>query len=110
MSKMSQVEESSGNVFADIGLPDAAAKFVRAQLAFYISNHIKSLKLTQASIGQKLGLSQPDVSRLVNGRPTGFSTDRLIALLESLGQDVDITIRPRKATTRVQIPEYEAAE
>ncbi len=110
MSKMSYAEESSGNVFADIGLQDAGAKFVKAQLAFYLSNHIKGLKLTQAAVGQILGLSQPDVSRLVNGRPTGFSTDRLIELLDNLGQDVDIAIRPRKLPTRVHVPEYEAAE
>ena len=104
------VEESSGNVFADIGLPDAGIELAKAQIAIHIAEHIKALKLKQSEVGRKLGLSQPDVSRLVNGRPTGFSTDRLIALLNALDLDVNISIQPRKLIAEVRVTELVAAK
>ena len=56
--------------------------------------------LTQVQAGERLGISQPDVSKLMNARFTGYSTDRLIALLNALEVDVDIVVRPRKETRR----------
>lgn len=59
---------------------------------------VKAHRLRQAEAGKRLGLKQPDVSKLVHGRHTGFSTDRLIALLNALQIDVEIILRPQGKT------------
>src|SRR5208282_3384546 len=84
------VVEGTGNVFEDIGFSkrEAAELLVKAELTRQIYNRIKSLGLTQLQASRRLGISQPDVSKLVNARFTGYSTDRLIALLNSLNVDV----------------------
>ena len=94
MSKKPVVTPGSGNVFEDIGLPDAAGALFKAELTYQISRRIKALGLTQSQAGVRLGLSQPDVSRLMKGRRSGFSTDRLLALVIALDLDVDIVVRP----------------
>lgn len=102
------VTPGSGNVFADLGLPEAAAELIRAQLTYQLAKRIEALGLTQTAAAQRLGLSQPDVSRLMKNRPTGFSTGRLLALLNALDLDIDIVLRPASApphTARVRILE-----
>jgi predicted XRE-type DNA-binding protein len=93
------VVEGTGNVFEDIGFSkrEAAELQVKAELTRQIYNRIKSLGLTQLQASRRLGISQPDVSKLVNARFTGYSTDRLIALLNALNVDVDIVVRPRSS-------------
>jgi predicted XRE-type DNA-binding protein len=94
MSKGKAVTGGSGNVFADLGMPDAEGELVKAQLTFQIAKRIKELDLTQTAAAVRLGISQPDVSRLMRRRSTGFSTDRLLALLTALDIEVDIVLRP----------------
>ena len=96
--KSARVTRGSGNVFADFGFKreEAAELQIKAELARQIYNRIKALGLTQVEAAARLGLSQPDVSKLMNARCTGYSTDRLIALLNALEVDVDIVVRPRK--------------
>ncbi len=94
------VIEGSGNIFADLGLPDAKNLLLKAELARQICNRIKRLGLTQMQTAKRLGLAQPDVSKLVNGCHTGFSADRLIALLNTLEVDVEIILRPQTKTPR----------
>jgi predicted XRE-type DNA-binding protein len=101
MSKDTTVTQGSDNVFADLGLPDAAAELVKAQLTRQLAKHIKALGLTQIAAGQRLGVSQPDVSRLMKNRPTGFSTDRLLAMLNALDLDIDIIVRPARPAPHV---------
>jgi predicted XRE-type DNA-binding protein len=88
------VSAGSGNVFADMGMPDAGTELVKAQLTRQLSKQIKSLGLTQTAAAARLGISQPDVSRLMKTRPTGFSTDRLLGLLNALDLDIDIVVKP----------------
>jgi predicted XRE-type DNA-binding protein len=94
MKKETTVTPGTENVFADLGLPDAAAELVKAQLTRQLAKHIKALGLTQTAVARRLGVSQPDVSRLMKNRPTGFSTDRLLAMLNALDLDIDIVLRP----------------
>lgn len=96
--KSPRVTRGSGNVFADFGFkPEEAAELqIKAELARQIYHRIKALGLTQVEAAGRLGLSQPDVSKLMNARYTGYSTDRLIAVLNALEVDVDIIVRPRK--------------
>ena len=89
------VTHGSGNVFTDLGFVDAEELQVKAGLTHQISSRIKALGLTQVQAGERLGIGQPDVSKLMNGRYTGYSTDRLIALLNALDVDVEIVVRPR---------------
>ena len=92
------VEHGSGNVFADLGLPDADAHLLKAGLVARIDSIIRRRGLTQTAAARQLGLSQPDVSRLLRGDFREYSLERLLRLLTTLGRDVDIVIRrPRSA-------------
>ena len=92
------VEHGSGNVFADLGLPDADAHLLKAGLVVRIDAIIRRRGLTQTEAARLLGLSQPDVSRLLRGDFREYSLERLLRLLTTLGRDVDIVIRrPRSA-------------
>lgn len=90
------VIEGSGNIFVDLGLENAEELQVKSGLTRRIFSRIKELKLTQTRAASVLKVSQPDVSKLMSCRYTGFSIERLIQLLNKLSVDVDITLRPRK--------------
>ena len=87
------VTASSGNVFADIGLPEPEEELTKAQLASLIGQVIKRRRLTQAAAAMLMGVDQPKVSALLNGRIANFSSERLMRLLTALGRDVDIIVR-----------------
>lgn len=89
-----EVEESSGNVFADLGLPDPEERLGKAILSRQIDKLIEARELTQRQAAELLGITQPDVSNIVRGRLSGFSLERLTRFLTLLGQDVEITVRP----------------
>jgi predicted XRE-type DNA-binding protein len=89
------VTRGSGNVFADLGFRDAEELQLKAALTRQIANRIKEFELTQVQAGRRLGISQPDVSKLMHGRYTGYTVDRLIAILNALEVDIEIVIRPR---------------
>jgi predicted XRE-type DNA-binding protein len=96
-TKRSDVTHGSGNVFEDLGFGGEAAELqVKAELTRQLHNRIKLLKLRQTDAAKRLGISQPDVSKLMNGRHTGFSIDRLMTLLNGLAVDVEIVLRPHK--------------
>jgi predicted XRE-type DNA-binding protein len=98
---MIEVEPGSGNVFADLGLPDADAHLLKAQLVSRIDGIIRRRKLTQAKAAELLGLSQPDISRLLRGHFRDFSLERLLRLLMALDRDVEIVIK-RKPRSRAR--------
>jgi predicted XRE-type DNA-binding protein len=89
-----KVEKSSGNVFADLGLPNPEQELLKARLTLQIYKIIKARGLTQAQAGAVLGIKQPEVSALMRNRAGNFSVGRLIAFLTALGQDVQITVKP----------------
>lgn len=95
-----RVIRAGQSVFADLGFsPSEAAELeVKAELARLIYNRIKNLALTQTQAARRLGLSQPDVSKLMSGRHTGYSVGRLLALLNALAMDVDIVVRPKSVS------------
>ena len=97
-SRKPRVEVSSGNVFADLGLPGAEERQTKARLAVAIQRSIAALGLTQAEVARVLGTSQPKVSALVSGRLEGFSVERLMNFLAALGNDVEIVVRKRKSS------------
>ena len=94
------VERGSGNVFTDIGTPDAQGQLVKAELVSKIDDIIRRQKLTQAQSAKLLGLSQPDVSRLLRGQFRDFSLERLLRLLLALDRDVEIVVKPKRKSLR----------
>ena len=85
----------SGNVFRDLGLPDAEELKAKAALAYEISMIIEERGLKQAEAAEILGVDQPKVSALVRGRLEGFSMERLYRFLNALGRDVQIVVQPK---------------
>jgi predicted XRE-type DNA-binding protein len=85
----------SGNVFADLGLPNAEEHLAKARLAIQIGKFISKKKLTQAAAAKLLGVDQPRVSKLLRGRLSEFSTDTLVKFINALGSDVDLVVRER---------------
>jgi predicted XRE-type DNA-binding protein len=83
----------SGNVFADLGFENPDDELTKAQLATEIMHAIKRQRLTQAAAADLMGIDQPKVSVLLNGRLSNFSSERLMKPLTALGHDVDITVR-----------------
>jgi predicted XRE-type DNA-binding protein len=86
--------ESSGNVFADLGIGDPEEALAKAELARAISTLIAERHLTQGEAAKLLGIDQPKVSALMRGRLIGFSIDRLLRFLLALDRDVEIVIKP----------------
>jgi predicted XRE-type DNA-binding protein len=86
---------SSGNIWADIGDPDAEEKFARCKLMSRVCDIVRGRGLTQAETAKILGTNQPTVSDLMRGKLSKFSLERLIGFLNALGQDVEISVRPR---------------
>jgi predicted XRE-type DNA-binding protein len=86
--------ESSGNVFADLGLPHPEEALAKSEIAGKIQEIIKEKKLSQAQAAQILAISQPKVSLLLRGFLANFSLERLLRFLNDLGQDVYISISP----------------
>src|SRR5947209_3331630 len=86
--------ESSGNVFADLGLPNPEEALAKAEIAMKIYDIIKKKKLTQAKAAKVLKISQPKISLLLRGYLTDFSLERMLRFLNDLGQDVYISIVP----------------
>jgi predicted XRE-type DNA-binding protein len=104
MAKKAMVKRGSGNVFADLGLPNPEQELLKAQLSLQIYKIIKQRGLTQAQAGAVLGIKQPHVSALMRNRAGNFSVGRLIEFLTALGQDVKITVKPtRKAVGEMEV-------
>jgi predicted XRE-type DNA-binding protein len=90
------VEKSSGNVFADLGLPNPEERLAKTDLAIAITRELEARGLTQAEAADGLGVAQPDISNLMRGRLAGYSIERLTRWLNVLGRDVEIRVRPRR--------------
>ena len=95
------IERGSGNVFADLGIPNPDLALAKAELVRRIRELLEERKLPQTKAAQLLGIDQPKVSALVRGRVEGYSIDRLFRFLNALGQRVEISVRPngKKAAT-----------
>ena len=99
MSKSSnkiEVEEGSGNVFADLGLDEADELYARAQIGFCVYKILKAEQLKQREIAKVLAIPQPEVSHLMNGHFSRFTTDKMLDFLKRLNRKVTIQIGPHK--------------
>lgn len=101
-----EVETGTGNVFADLGYPDAGERTLKVELALEVNRVLQERKLTQAKAAELLGIMQPHVSDLARYRLNRFSVERLIQFLTRLGKDVEIRIGtrpPRRARSGVRV-------
>ena len=100
MTRETLITESSGNVFADLALPEADTRLAKAELAHTISAIIQEHSLTQRQAAEILGIDQPKVSAITRGRLADFSLDRLLTLVNLLGMDISITVTPNLEPSR----------
>jgi len=96
IAKRGLIEASSGSVFADLGLPDAEELDTKVRLAVELNRLLKVRRLSQVRAATLLGISQPKVSALKYYKLEGFSVDRLMVLLTTMGIDVEIRIKARR--------------
>jgi predicted XRE-type DNA-binding protein len=94
MTALIEHETSSGNVFADIGLPDAEEHLIKAKLVFKIDALMRERRLKQVDAAMLFGVKQPDISKMLHGDFRQFSVERLLRFLVALGQDVEIIVKP----------------
>ena len=95
--KRIKVEVGSGNVFADLGFPDAKELKLKVRLAVEVNRVLEERQLLQDKAAKLLGIRQPHVSELVRYRLDRFSVERLMDFLTRLGKDVEIRIALRRA-------------
>jgi len=86
---------SSGNVFADLELPKPDEFLAKAELASKVIREIENKRLTQNEAAGILGIDQPKVSALKQGKLSGFSVERLMRFLLLLGRDIEITVKEK---------------
>src|SRR5262249_24006053 len=100
MTRKVQVEAGSDNIFADLGLPDAEPHLLKAQIVSEIYRLTRQRKLTQAQAEKRMGISQPEVSRMFGGNFREYSVDRLMEFLTRFDRDLEIVVKPHKRTGR----------
>lgn len=87
-----KMERSSGNVFADLGMPDAEEMFIKSKLVMQLNELLESKGMTQSNAAKVVGLSQPRLSNILRGHFRGVSEIKLMECLTKLGTDVDIVV------------------
>src|SRR6516162_8944706 len=92
-------EKSSGQVFADFGMPNSEQELLKAELTAQLFKLIRERKLTQSKAAELLGTTQAQVSALMRCRPVSVSVGRLLEFLTILGQDVEVTLKPALTRT-----------
>ena len=92
-----EVQQGSGNVYADLGLPDAEKLKIKTGLVIAIRKAMRSLGLTQQEAAKRMGITQPKVSDMMRGDFTNLSERKLMDCLTRLGYDIEIKVRPAKA-------------
>ena len=103
------ITRGTGNVFADLGLPDAGERQTKTRLALALNRIIKDQGLKQIDAARLLGVPQPKVSALVNYRLEGFSVEKLMNFIVALGRDVEIIVRPTRGSDAARVLVLEAA-
>lgn len=89
-----EIETSSGNVFADLGLADAEKLKIKSGLVIEITRAVRRLGLTQEEAGRRMGIPQPKVSGMMRGDFANLSERKLMECLNRLGYDIEIKVRP----------------
>ncbi len=96
---MTKITKSTGNVFADIGVPNAKEHALKAALVTRIAQTITDLHLTRTAAADRVGVTQPDISKILKGQFRPTSVEHLLRMLTRLGQDVRIEVKAAKRPT-----------
>jgi predicted XRE-type DNA-binding protein len=101
-----EFHKGSGNIFADLGLPNPEERLLKAQLAVQITHLIKAKGLTQTAAARLIGVPQPHLSDILRGRLSGYSVEKLLNIINRLGRRVEVRVgkrdvRPERAVTVV---------
>jgi predicted XRE-type DNA-binding protein len=99
-NRENEITRGTGNVFADLGYPDATERQTKLRLAYALNQVLEQRKLSQAESAKVLGVTQPKVSALRHYKLAGFSVERLMTLLNALDQDVEIVISRKPRSRR----------
>jgi len=99
-NRAGEIIRGTGNVFADLGYPDATERQAKLRLAYALNQVLEERRLSQAAAAKVLGVTQPKVSALRHYKLAGFSVERLMTLLTALDQDVEIVIRRKPRSRR----------
>ena len=100
MTRATKIETTGGNIFADLGLLDAGTHLLKAEIVSEIYRLATAKKLTQAQVGKRLSITQPEVSRMFKGHFREYSVERLMEFLTNFDRDVEIVVRPSKKSGR----------
>ena len=103
ITKMSDLEKSHGNIFADLGDPEAEQTLVRAQILSRIIDIVNERNFTEAETAETLGISKLEASQLINGKLSQFSLEDLFHVLNALDKDVEIILKPKVDTKAAKI-------
>lgn len=103
------ITRGTGNVFADLNLPDSSDRKTKTRLALALNHILKDQGLKQVDVAHLLGVPQPKVSALVNYRLDGFSVEKLMEFIVALGRDVEIIVRPKRENAAARLIVLEAA-
>ena len=98
MSEELDLIRGSGNVYSDLGWPDAEVRQIRAELATAIIHELRERRLSQRKAAEVTGLAQPDISRIKNADLKGFTLDRLVTVLNRLNRQVEVRVIPAART------------
>jgi|SRR5262245_58995202 predicted XRE-type DNA-binding protein len=98
MARTSAPKDATRNVWLQLGFPDAEEHYLKAELVFRLGKAIKTLGLTQRVAARRVGTSQPELSKILSGKFTEVSLDRLMRFLTALGYPIEIKIGARKAS------------
>jgi len=93
-----EAHHGSGNVFADLGLPNAEERLLKANIVAELHRLIKQRELTQVKAAKLVGISQPDLSHLLRGDFDDYSAERLMKMLTMFDQDIEIVMKPHRKT------------
>lgn len=89
-----EIHQSSSNLFADLGRPDAEIHLLKVRLTAFVLRLLDEQGLSQANAAQRFGLAETDLAQLLRGGPRDHTAFQLMKCLTALGQDLEIVVRP----------------
>jgi predicted XRE-type DNA-binding protein len=92
MAKISAAKDPARNVWLQLGMPDAEEHYLKAELVLRLDRAIKTLGLTQRVAAERIKTTQPELSKILRGKFSEVSLERLMRFLTALGYQIEIKI------------------